>query len=133
LLVFVDWPPEISVAYLRDECERTRNENEDPSSEEEHAESLELGEWFRSLLHEAVNARLEPTLGSPEPLLETLPQSVVENGLDEYFTVQGLATVRGTVRRLKKLRTVEVTSPPSKTVRDYLRTGDILSYLYSGS
>lgn len=120
LLDVVDWPPELSVDYLRDAYEQPDSWLQF-CSEEERAESRELRHVIHSLISREIKARLEPRLDALSELGEEIPDAAVDNRLDEYFTVQLLASVAGVVRRWKTLGPLLVVSLPSARVNAYMR------------
>jgi hypothetical protein len=120
LLNVVDWPPEISVDFLRDSYEQPDSWLH-ISSDEERAESREIRLVIQSLMSSKVGARLEPRLDALSEWGEEIPVGGIDNRLDEYFSVQLLASVVGVVRRWKTLGPLLVVSLPSGRVNAYMR------------
>jgi hypothetical protein len=120
LLDVVEWPPEISVDYLRDSYEQPDSWLRS-SSEEERADSRAIRLVVRSLMSSKVGARLEPRLDALSELGQEIPAALVDGRLDEYFTVELLASVAGVVRRWKTLGPLLVVSLPSRQVNAYMR------------
>ena len=75
LLEIVEWPPELSIDYLRDDYEHRIADGWALSShytEEERAEWRELRDSLRPWIEQVLNAKLEPTLEISEESVEAL-------------------------------------------------------------
>jgi hypothetical protein len=130
LLKQVEWPADVAVDYLRDYY---RAEVESRGGEflgVDVSGSHEIRELMRPLLHQAVRSRLEPQLPNIDQVHGAVASDFPRRFLDDYFTVEMLASVPGVVKRWTRLEDIRVALKPlDDNVARYMRQATTC-YLY---
>lgn len=108
-----------------------KNEGDQAKSPEQRREDWELNKMVEILIDDIIKSRetiIDSKLKKLETLVETSPE-LIEDFLDDRFTVEAVGGVQSSVKRLMKLSRLEAVRLPSKVTNGYLREA-VRTYLF---
>ena len=108
-----------------------KNEGDRAKSPEQRLEDRKLNKLVEIMIDDIIKSRetiIDSKLKKLETLVETSPE-LIEDFLDDRFTVEAVDGVQSSVKRLMKLSRLEAVRLPSKVTNGYLREA-VRTYLF---
>ena len=108
-----------------------KNEGDRAKSPEQRLEDRKLNKMVEIMIDDIIKSRetiIDSKLKKLETLVETSPE-LIEDFLDDRFTVEAVDGVQSSVKRLMKLSRLEAVRLPSKVTNGYLREA-VRTYLF---